>query len=188
MTQPAERDRMSSVSSGDSRLVDNADSVAERALLVRIARNDQAALTELYDRAAPRLYAVLLRWVPSPEDADLILQRVFMQVWAERAIRSFSSDRPLLGLIEAARRLALKEKFTRAGRQEDRPGSSWPATPTTKGGPMNGAGLNPRDLLRSIYIDGSTVEELASRHGLSPDALRETLVSAMKELRRGLKT
>ena len=177
---------MAPVNSGNAGLGANADAVTERALLVRIAQNDQSALTELFDRTAPRLYAVLLRWV-TRGSADLILQRVFMQLWNDRSLRSSSSDQPLLGLIEAARGLAFMEGSRRSpGQGLDRPGV-WPGGPSPEAAPSAGAAPNPRDLLRSIYIDGSTVQELASRHGLSPAALHEMLVAAMNELRRELR-
>ncbi len=50
-------------------------------LLERIQRKDQQALALLYDRYAPVLYPLAVRIVATREDAEEILQEVFLQVW-----------------------------------------------------------------------------------------------------------
>lgn len=177
----------SSEDSRKSRISDDANAGAERALLARVTRDDRAALTELFDRTASPIYAVLLRWVPSPQDADSILRTVFMQLWDDRHSLSSSSDRPLLRLIETARRLALEKNFIRASPRDDRPGSAWPTGHRPEDAYSSGVAPPPQKLLQAIYFDGATVPQLASRYGLSPQALRETLVTAMSALRRELK-
>ncbi|MEX0736061.1 MAG: sigma-70 family RNA polymerase sigma factor [Bacteroidota bacterium] len=50
-------------------------------LLKRIQRRDQKALSLLYDRYAPILFPLSLRVVSSRDEAEEILQEVFLQVW-----------------------------------------------------------------------------------------------------------
>ncbi len=50
-------------------------------LLKRIHRRDQKALSLLYDRYAPILFPLALRVVSARDDAEEILQEVFLQVW-----------------------------------------------------------------------------------------------------------
>ena len=50
-------------------------------LLKRIQRRDQKALSLFYDRYAPILFPLALRIVSSRDDAEEILQEVFLQVW-----------------------------------------------------------------------------------------------------------
>jgi len=52
-------------------------------LLARVARGDQAALGELYDRYAPRIYGLIVHILPSREAAEDILQAVFARLWHE---------------------------------------------------------------------------------------------------------
>jgi RNA polymerase sigma-70 factor (ECF subfamily) len=50
-------------------------------LLKRIQRRDQKALSLLYDRYAPILFPLALRIVSSRDEAEEILQEVFLLVW-----------------------------------------------------------------------------------------------------------
>ncbi|HWP83317.1 MAG TPA: sigma-70 family RNA polymerase sigma factor [Bacteroidota bacterium] len=50
-------------------------------LLKRIERKDQQALSELYDRYASLLYTLSRRILPSPEEAEDVVQEVFLLVW-----------------------------------------------------------------------------------------------------------
>jgi RNA polymerase sigma-70 factor (ECF subfamily) len=60
-------------------------------LLKRIQRQDQQALALLYDRYAPVLYPLALRIVATGEEAEEILQEVFLQVWEKASI--YTPDR-----------------------------------------------------------------------------------------------
>jgi RNA polymerase sigma-70 factor, ECF subfamily len=50
-------------------------------LLIRIAKQDQAALSELYDRYARIIYAISFRSLRSAEESEEVVLDVFAQVW-----------------------------------------------------------------------------------------------------------
>lgn len=60
-----------------------ADAQALHGLLQAMARGDRAALAELFERCADRVYAVALRLLRQAEDADEIVSDVFLQAWRE---------------------------------------------------------------------------------------------------------
>jgi hypothetical protein len=51
------------------------------ALLERIAKEDAAALRELYDAAAPKLFGLALRILTRHEWAEEVLQDSFVNIW-----------------------------------------------------------------------------------------------------------
>lgn len=53
-------------------------------LLEAVARGDEAAFAELYDRLSRPVFSLVLRIVRSPAEAEEVLQEAFWQVW-ERA-------------------------------------------------------------------------------------------------------
>ena len=62
-------------------------------LLGRIAAEDRSALAEFYDQTAPGLFAFALRMLNHAQDAEEVIQDVFVQVWTKA--RTFD---PTIGL------------------------------------------------------------------------------------------
>jgi RNA polymerase sigma-70 factor (ECF subfamily) len=60
-------------------------------LLLRVQRRDQTALSELYDRYSSLVYTIVLRVVKATDEAEDLVQEVFMQIWNKAA--SFSQDK-----------------------------------------------------------------------------------------------
>ena len=56
---------------------------ADQASLERIARGDEHALADLYDRHARLIFSLALRILQVRADAEDIVQEVFAQVWAQ---------------------------------------------------------------------------------------------------------
>lgn len=53
----------------------------DQALIDRIILGDEAALRELYQLLAPRAYAIALKVLKDPAEAEEVLQDTFLQVW-----------------------------------------------------------------------------------------------------------
>jgi RNA polymerase sigma-70 factor (ECF subfamily) len=70
----------------------NPQTDAEDAELLRaVARGDEAAFSQVYDRYAPILLGLMLRILRSRPEAEDVLQEVFLQVWQQA--RSFDPAR-----------------------------------------------------------------------------------------------
>lgn len=59
----------------------NADSDHEKFLIERIVLRNEKSLEELYDRYSRIIFSLALRIVKKKEDAEEILQNVFLQIW-----------------------------------------------------------------------------------------------------------
>jgi RNA polymerase sigma-70 factor (ECF subfamily) len=77
------------------------------ALLHAVARGDEEALARLYDQYRVILFSVLVRILNSREEAEDVLQEVFLQVW--RRAKDFDEERgrPFTWLITLARSRAI---------------------------------------------------------------------------------
>ncbi len=61
---------------------DKAQQIADREMLLRVARGDQAAFSALYDRLSGPLYSLALKMLGDASDAQDALQEVFVQIWS----------------------------------------------------------------------------------------------------------
>jgi RNA polymerase sigma-70 factor, ECF subfamily len=76
-------------------------------LLARVVRQDEAALGELYDRYAPRVYGLIAHILPSRDGTEEILQDVFMRLWDESPSLSQEGGSVVAWLVFTAREAAV---------------------------------------------------------------------------------
>ena len=95
-------------------------------LLKAIARQDETALAQLYDRYRVILFGFLVRILNSREEAEDVLQEVFLQVWRRAADFDETRGRPFTWLVTLARSrgidrlrsLAARDRVAIAGARE----------------------------------------------------------------------
>ena len=95
-------------------------------LLKAIVRQDETALAELYDRYRVILFGLLVRILNNREEAEDVLQEVFLQVWRRAADFDENRGRPFTWLVTLARsrgidrlrNLAARERVAQAGARE----------------------------------------------------------------------
>lgn len=148
--------------------------------LRRIQAGDSAALGELYDRYTPLLYALVLRILRSPADAEDALQEAWVQVWKRAA--SFDPARGSVGawLTTVARTRALDRyrsmrSRTTAETKVEPDSIAPPPDPGAEAGLSQLGGrvrealgaLTPqqRQVLEIAYFEGLSQTEIASRVG-----------------------
>lgn len=79
----------------------------EPELIRRIGTHEESALTELYDRVAPILFATALRILHERREAEDVLQDVFVQVWDKAATFNEELGSPMSWLLTITRNKAI---------------------------------------------------------------------------------
>jgi RNA polymerase sigma-70 factor (ECF subfamily) len=90
--------------------------------LPAVARGDTAAFEALYDRYSPTIYALLLRILASPEDAQEVLQETFVKVWTNAKMFDAVRGSEIAWLISIARSRGidrLRSRRIRGDREND---------------------------------------------------------------------
>jgi len=118
------------------------------------------ALADLYDRYAPRLYAIALRITDDRDSAADALESAFLAL-----SRNDDVGDPLAYLIHATRDCALA--------RQTRPASATVVPEEA----------SPRTFVEQAWYKGMTVNDLAMRYGISEAKARGMLCDGMAELR-----
>lgn len=167
-------------------------------LLKAIAARDEAALGQLYDRYRLILFGVLMRILNSREEAEDVLQEVFLQVWRRAADFDENRGRPFTWLvtlvrsrgIDRLRSLASRERVAIAGANEASDETSDAATDAIRSeqrGVVNSAlsqlPEEQKQPLMLAYFDGLTQSEIAMQLGAPLGTVKTRMRSGMMKLR-----
>ncbi|HYM21351.1 MAG TPA: sigma-70 family RNA polymerase sigma factor [Candidatus Kapabacteria bacterium] len=80
---------------------------SDEEILSAIAEKDSAAVAELYDRYSRLIYGALLRMLRSTDDAEDVLQEVFVQVWLKAGTYKPDLGAPKFWLVRIAHNRAI---------------------------------------------------------------------------------
>jgi RNA polymerase sigma-70 factor (ECF subfamily) len=90
-----------------SRVKPESAQVSDVDLLHAVARGDEVALARLYDGYRLTLFGLLMRILHSRQEAEDVLQDVFLQVWNRAADFDESRGRPFTWMVTLARSRAI---------------------------------------------------------------------------------
>ena len=163
-----------------------------------IARGDEQALACLYDRYRVILFGQLLRILNSREEAEDVLQEVFLQVWRRAADFNELRGKPFTWLVTLSRSRGIDRLRSLAAR--DRVAKSSVIDPTTavsdavddafkseqRGIVTRALKQLPEDQkipLVLAYFEGLTQSEIAERLGAPLGTVKTRMRSGMIKLR-----
>jgi RNA polymerase sigma-70 factor (ECF subfamily) len=167
-------------------------------LLHAIARRDEAALASLYDRYRLILFGLLLRIVNSREEAEDVLQEVFVQVWRRAADFDEQRGKPFTWLVTLARsraidrlrQLSARERLAVAAAYEAPPEASDAVQDASRSeqkeivtGALRQLPEDQRQALLLAYFDGLTQSEIATRLGAPLGTVKTRIRSGLIKLR-----
>jgi RNA polymerase sigma-70 factor (ECF subfamily) len=169
----------------------------DAALLLAVARRDEAAFGTLYDRMARPVFSLVVRIVRSRAEAEEILQEAFWQVWERAPDYRAELGSAFCWIVTVARRKAidrLRANSRHLQRLEEAQGARTDdeftapvALETLAAGERSAAvrtalaklGPEERRAITLAFFDGLTHEEIAT-------ALRTPVGTIKARIRRGL--
>jgi RNA polymerase sigma-70 factor (ECF subfamily) len=170
-------------------------------LLKAVAAKDEAALGQLYDRYRLILFGMLMRILNNREEAEDVLQEVFLQVWRRAGDFDEKRGRPFTWLVTLARSrgidrlrsLASRERVAVAGANEASGEVSDAASDAIRSeqrGVVNNALSELPDEqkqpLMLAYFDGLTQAEIALQLGAPLGTVKTRMRAGMMKLRERL--
>jgi RNA polymerase sigma-70 factor (ECF subfamily) len=188
------------------------DAEALAALIVRIARQDEDALGELYDATVGRVYGMALRILRDEQGAAEVAEEAFFQVWRQAGRYDPARGRPLGWLLNLARSRALDQlrrrdealshpdptilhaeeaggelDFSEARESRD-PQDLLAATEAHRGLHRALAALEPvpRQMVALAFFRGLTHEEIAASTNLPLGTVKSHIRRALAALRAAL--
>ena len=182
-------------------------SVETTTLLPAVVRGDLVAFEELYDRYSSTLYALLLRILGNPEDAQEVLQESFVKVWTNATSYDVERGSEAAFLISIARSRGidrLRSRKIRSDRENDagREISTVSSFVVTKTGAddaiqsqeskaVRGALSELPDAqriaLELAYFEGLSQSEIAAKLGEPLGTIKTRMQLGMKKLRERLR-
>jgi RNA polymerase sigma-70 factor, ECF subfamily len=180
--------------------------IPNEALLPAVACGDAAALEALYDRYSSTLYALLLRILANPEDAQEVLQETFVKAWTSAKMFDAVRGSEVAWLISIARSRGidrLRSRRIRSDRENDagREISIHSSFVDSKTGAEQAIQSQERSAVRSAlselpeaqrvalelaYFEGLSQSEIAERLGEPLGTIKTRMQLGMKKLRERL--
>lgn len=182
---------------------------ADQSLLERIASRDASALSELYDRFSKLLYGVILAVVRDTDDAEDVLQEVFVQIWKSAATYQPALGSPKTWLAKLAHNRAIdllrskryQQRKMEVKREDDEelpvaPGTfaentTWSQTVNRERSVHLSAALThlppeQRSLIDLAFFQGLTHHEIAESTGIPLGTVKTRIRTGMHALRNRL--
>jgi len=168
------------------------------ALLKAIAGKDEKALSQLYDRYRVVLFGLLVRILNNREEAEDVLQEVFLQVW--RRARDYDVDRgrPFTWMVTLARSRGIDRLRSLASRERVAAASARDPVEETSDAIADAVRSEQRGIVTSAlsqlpeeqqrplvlaYFDGLTQSEIADRLGAPLGTVKTRMRTGMLKLR-----
>jgi RNA polymerase sigma-70 factor (ECF subfamily) len=166
------------------------------ALLDRIVARDPNALGELYDAYNRLLFGLVLRILKNRDEAEEVLQEVFIQAWTRASTYHRALGSPAGWLVGIARNRAidrLRANTVRSGTPDMASAVPPVETPESQASlaeqrldierALDALPSEQRDLIEQAYFLGFTHLELAARSGLPLGTVKTRIRSGMQTLR-----
>lgn|SRR5215510_9895568 len=190
--------RIYSASLRPSALRSNLANLSDVELLHAVAARDDAALACLYDRHRLILFGLLLRILNSREEAEDVLQEVFLQIWRRAGDFDEGRGRAITWMITLARSRAIDRLRLLTARYRLAASAMQETANYVPDATLETAGSEQREIVAGAlaqipdeqrrtlilaYFEGLTQSEIATRLGAPLGTVKTRMRSGMLKLR-----
>ncbi len=173
--------------------------VSESVLIEKLNRRDQQAFQWLYDQYSPALYGVVLRIVRDEEQAQDLLQDIFVKIWKNLDSYDAAKGRLFTWMLNVARNTAIDSLRARKAQPfgairtdeenvhiVDRQHNTEQPNPDHIGIQEIVSQLRPerKQLIDLVYFAGFTHEEAAEELNLPLGTVKTRIRAALQELKQ----
>ena len=181
-------------------------SAVDPALMIQVAKGDQEAFGQLYERSSSLLFTLLLRIIGNQSEAADLLQEVYLEAW--RKASNYEADRgsPMAWLITLARSRAIDRLRALNARGRDLTASLEDVPPADlldmEMNALEASAANERQVLvwkaiktlpavqrqavELAFYEGLTHVEISERLNVPLGTIKTRIRLAMEKLRIGL--
>ncbi|AQG78402.1 RNA polymerase sigma factor [Spirosoma montaniterrae] len=177
--------------------------VSESVLIEKLNRRDQQAFQWLYDQYSPALYGVVLRIVRDEDQAQDLLQDIFVKIWKNLDSYDAAKGRLFTWMLNVARNTAIDSLRARKSQPfgairtdeenvhiVDRQHNTEQPNPEHIGIQEIVSQLRPerKQLIDLVYFAGYTHEEAAEELNLPLGTVKTRIRAALQELKQLFKS
>ncbi len=184
-----------------------ATSSIDPALLANIVKGDQQAFSQLYDHSSTMLYTLAFRILGSRDEADELLQDVYLEVWRKVARYDVGRGTPIAWLITLTRSRAIDRLRARTSRGQNSTASLDAAVSSTVadlgpspfetqadqelrmavGTAMTSLPPAQQQAIELAYYEGLSHQEIAARLNQPLGTVKTRIKLGMSKLRESLR-
>jgi RNA polymerase sigma-70 factor, ECF subfamily len=166
------------------------------ALLDRVVARDQQAIAELYERHSRLLFGLILRILRDREEAEDVLQEVFLAAWTRAETYKASLGTPAGWLVRIARNRAIDRLRANSSRLRAIEAGGTPAA-EARSSPdgeaqrdvaraLDALPVEQRSLIEEAFFRGLTHSELAARFSIPLGTVKTRVRTGLLALRQYL--
>jgi RNA polymerase sigma factor (sigma-70 family) len=168
----------------------------EKELLEGLRRHDQQTYSYLYDNYSKALFTVIFNIVPRQEQAEEVLQEVFVKIWQNIASYDNTKGRLYTWMINIARNQAIdrtrSREFSNQSKTTELTENVYEGKPVSDSGPkdvgllqtINKLPEENRKLLELAYFQGYTHDEISQMLNIPLGTIKTRIRTTIIQLRK----
>ncbi len=147
----------------------------EAELVELLKQRSQDGFTYLYDNYSGALYSVILSILPDQEQANDLLQDVFLKIWRQIALYDSNKGRLYTWMMQITRNTAIDHLRTRDHRNQQQNQELTESVYSVGSSDFNPDSIGLRQTVHKLKNEYKELVELSYFHGMTQDEIAKSL-------------